>query len=91
MLGQGPVRSFRWDQPGKPVNLKSPEKPERDPLSESDLHQISKAWFYAAPLIDKDSVTAPFRLNGIPAGIIRLNSTKMAGTPFWNKIEVPLS
>jgi 3',5'-cyclic AMP phosphodiesterase CpdA len=91
VLGQGPVRSFKWDQPGRLVNLKSPEKPERDPLSESDLDQILKAWFYAAPWIDKDSVAAPFSLNGIPAGIISLNRTKMAGSPFWNKIEVPLS
>ena len=91
VLGQGSVRSFKWDQPGRLVNLKSPEKPERDPLSESDLNQISKAWLYAAPWIDKDSVAAPFNLNGIPAGIIRLNRTKMAGSPFWNKIEVPLS
>jgi 3',5'-cyclic AMP phosphodiesterase CpdA len=91
VLGQGPVRSFKWDQPGRLVNLKSPEKPERDPLSESDLKQVSKAWLFAAPWIDKDSVTVPFSVNGIPAGIFRLNRTRMAGSPFWNKIEVPLS
>ena len=89
--GKGIIRSFKWDEPGKLVNLITPEEPERKQLSDSDLNQISGAWLYAAPWIAMDSVPAPFTLNGVPAGIIRINRTSMAASPFWNKIEIPLN
>ncbi len=91
VLGQGVVRSFKWDEPGKLLNLKTPEKIKKDPLADNDLNQISKAWLYAAPWITQDSVFAPFAINGVPAGTIWMSRVKMSGSPFWNKIEVPLN
>jgi hypothetical protein len=91
VLGQGLVRSFKWDEPGKLTDLKSPAKTEKELLSDNDFTKISKAWLYAAPWIEKDSVAAPITINGIKAGTIKINSIKMAGSPFWNKIEVPLN
>jgi hypothetical protein len=91
VLGQGVVRSFKWDQPGKLVDLKSPGKIQKELLAESDFRQILKAWLYAAPWIEKDSVAAPFTVNGVQAGTIKINRVRMAGSPFWNKIEIPLN
>jgi hypothetical protein len=90
VLGNGVVRSFKWDQPGKLVNLKSPVLKENKPLAENDLKQIENAWFYAAPWTSEDSISAPFSINGVNAGIIKMSRAKMSGSPFWNKIEVPL-
>ena len=91
VLGQGLVRSFKWDEPGKLTDLKSPAKTAKELLSDKDFKQISKAWLYAAPWKEKDSVTVPFTVNGINAGIIEISGIKMAGSPFWNKIELPLN
>jgi hypothetical protein len=91
VLDQGLVRSFKWDEPGKLTDLKSPAKTEKELLSDNDFKKISKAWFYAAPWIEKDSVSAPISINGIKAGTIKISGIKMAGSPFWNKIEVPLN
>jgi hypothetical protein len=91
VLGSGLVRSFKWDEPGKLTDLKSPEKIQKNPITENDLQQISKAWLYAAPWILKDSVAAPFTINGVPAGTVKINRVKMAASPFWNKIEIPLN
>jgi hypothetical protein len=91
VLGQGVVRSFKWDQPGKPVDLKSPVHIDNNPLTDSDLKQIEKAWFYVAPWTDEDSINAPFSINNVPAGMLEMSRAKMAGSPFWNKIEVPLT
>jgi hypothetical protein len=91
VLDKGVVRSFKWDQPGRITDLKSPAKKVKDRLTENDLKQVSQAWLYAAPWIKEDSALAPFTLNGVPAGIIKFNRKKMAGSPFWNKTEVPLN
>jgi len=91
VLGQGLVRSFKWDEPGKLTDLKSPSKTKKELLSENDFKQISKAWLYAAPWIQRDSASAPFTINGIHAGTIEISGAKMAGSPFWNEIEVHLN
>ena len=82
---------FKWDEPGKLVDLKSPAKIQKEKVAESDMKQISKAWFYAAPWTRQDSVHAPFTINGVQGGTIRMDRVRMAGSPFWNKIEVPLN
>jgi hypothetical protein len=91
VLGQGIVRSFKWDEPGKLTDLKLAEKTVRDPVSENDISKVKAAWLYAAPWIEKDSVFAPVTINGIPAGAFDINRRKMAGSPFWNKVEIPLN
>jgi hypothetical protein len=91
VLGQGLVRSFKWDEPGKLTDLKTPAKTEKELLTDSDFKQISKGWLYAAPWVRQDSLTVPFSINGIKAGIIEISGVRMAGSPFWNKIEVPLN
>lgn len=91
VMGQGVIRSFKWDEPGKLMNLKSPVHIDKNPLRDSDFEQIEKAWFYAAPWTDEDSIIAPFSINGIPAGKLEMSAVKMAASPFWNKIEVPLN
>ena len=91
VLGQGVKRSFKWDQPGTLVNVKSPVNAEKKPLTEKDFKQIEKAWFYAAPWTNEDSIIAPFSINGVPAGTLEMNRVKMAGSPFWNKIEMSLN
>lgn len=91
VLGQGIVRSFRWDEPGKLMDLKSPEKAEKELLKENDMKQISKAWLYAAMWIQKDSISAPFTINGAPAGTIAINKQRMGASPFWNKTEASLT
>lgn len=91
VLGKGVTRSFKWDQPGTLVNIKSPVNVKKKPLTDNDFKQIEKAWFYAAPWTNEDSIIAPFSINGIPAGTLQMNRVKMAGSPFWNEIEVSLS
>ena len=91
ILGQGITRSFKWDQPGKLVDIKRPVNVETKPLIENDFKLIEKAWFYAAPWTDEDSIIAPLSINGVPAGALAMNKVKMAGSPFWNKIEVQLN
>jgi predicted phosphodiesterase len=91
VLGQGVVRSFKWSEPGIITDLKKPPVLRKEPVKENDLKTISKAWIYAAPWIEKDSVVAPFRINGVPVGTFKFDRKRMAGSPFWNKIEVPLN
>ena len=90
VLGQGLVHSFKWDEPGKLIDLKSPEKAIRQPIPENEMLEISKAWLYAALWIEKDSVSAPLEINGIPAGTFDISRRKMAASPFWNKVEILL-
>lgn len=90
VLNQGIVRSVKWDQPGILQDLKVPAAAEKYPLTDSNFRQIEKAWLYTAPWIDKDSTDAPFQINEIPSGVLHLSKVKMAASPFWNKIEVPL-
>jgi hypothetical protein len=89
--GEGVVRSFKWDKPGILTDLESPEKAEGELLPVDAMKQIGSAWLYTAPWTSEDSVAAPFTINGIPAGLIEINRKKMAGSPFWNKTEVPLT
>lgn len=89
--GEGIVRSFKWDKPGRLIDLKTPESEERGLLEENDLNQISKAWLYCAPWIKKDSLQAPFSINGVQAGNIKISSAELASYSFWNKLELPLS
>lgn len=90
VLGHGIIRSLKWEKPGELVNLKSPEKIVKETLTNNDFGQIYKAWLYAAPWTQDDSVRAPFTINGVSAGIIGFSSARSAGSPFWNEIEVPL-
>jgi hypothetical protein len=90
VLGQGVVSSFRWDRPGELIDSKSPVPGEKISLTDSDLVKIEKAWFYAAPWTEEDSIDAPFSINGVPCGILGMSRKEMASSPFWNKIEVPL-
>lgn len=91
VLGQGIKRSFKWDEAGKLTDIKSPVTSEGDQITDKNLGQIEKAWIYAAPWTERDSVHTPFNINGVPAGTLKISRAKMAGSPFWNKIEVPLS
>ena len=90
VLGEGIVRSVRWDQPGVLHDLKVPAAAEENPVADSDFKQIEKAWLYAAPWIDKDSTDAPFLINGTQSGVLHISKAKMAASPFWNTIEVLL-
>lgn len=91
VTGQGVVRSFKWSEPGFITDLKKPPVKGKRQIKEDDLKHISKAWIYAAPWIEKDSVAAPFNVNAIQAGTLRFDRKRMAASPFWNKIEVPLN
>jgi len=91
VLGQGILHSFKWDKSGELINLVSPVYEEKDTLNDSDFKNIEKAWLYAAPWTDEDSIIAPFSINGVPAGKLEISRKKMAASPFWNKIEIPLS
>jgi hypothetical protein len=80
-----------WEEPGKLIDLKTPGRAKKEPLSVNDLKKISKAWLYAAPWIQKDSVIAPFIINGVPAGTIDIKRRTMSASPFWNKTESPIN
>jgi 3',5'-cyclic AMP phosphodiesterase CpdA len=90
VLGQGVVRSFKWSEPGKLVDLKAPQKVQKEAVTESNMQQITKAWLYAAPWIERDSVLAGVSINGVKAGTFAITRKKMAASPFWNKIELPV-
>ncbi len=90
ILGQGVKRSFKWDEPGKLADIKSPVASYGNLITENDLQHIEKAWIYAAPWTNEDSVNTPIIINNVPAGIIQINRAKIAGSPFWNKIEVAI-
>lgn len=90
VLGEGIVRSFKWDEPGILIDLKSPEKAEGEILPVDAMKQIDSAWLYTAPWTNEELVKAPFSINGIPAGTIEITRKRMAGSPFWNKTEIPL-
>jgi hypothetical protein len=91
VLGQGVLRSFKWDQPGRLIDLIVPSTVEQNQVTDNDLRQIDKAWFYAAPWTKDESVNAPLIINEVPAGTIEIGRARMAYSPFWNKIEVQLS
>jgi hypothetical protein len=89
-LGGGLTRSYKWDEPGKIVDLVVPAKADKDPVAASDFDQIREAWLYTSLWTDEDSISAPFLINDIPAGNLVMNKSRMAYSPFWNKIEVAL-
>ncbi len=90
VLGEGVVRSFKWDEPGILTDLISPEKAIGELLPVDAMKQVDSAWLYTAPWTNEDLVNVPFSVNGIPAGTIEITRRRMAGSPFWNKTEIPL-
>ena len=90
VLGEGVVRSFKWDEPGILTDLKSPEKTIGELLPVDAMKQADSAWLYTAPWTNEELVNAPFSINGVPAGTIEITRKRMAGSPFWNKTEIPL-
>lgn len=90
VLGKGVVRSFMWKEPGKLTDLITPDKEDGPAVKEADLGNVSEAWLYAAPWIEKDSVKAPVMINGVKAGAIEISRKNMAASPFWNKTELPI-
>jgi hypothetical protein len=91
VLGEGIIRSYTWNEPGKLIDLKIPVQKVSIPLTEGDLNKIEKAWLYAAPWTLEDSILAPISINGKSCGILNMSKARMAYSPFWNKIEVPLN
>ena len=90
VLGEGVIHSVKWDEPGMLTDLNAPVRKVGSTLNAMDLGQIETAWLYAAPWTDEESVSAPFRINGVPAGKLEMTRKRMAASPFWNKIEIPL-
>jgi hypothetical protein len=90
LLGQDVIRSYKWDKPGEIVDLIKPQVETGVELKEVDFSNIKKAWLYAAPWTKQETVTAPFKINGIDAGELDMSRNAVAYSPFWNKIEVPL-
>ncbi len=90
ILGEGVIRSYTWNEPGKLIDLKIPAQKEKIPITGKEFKNIEKAWFYAAPWTTEDSITAPLSINGSQFGELIMSKAKMAFSPFWNKIEIPL-
>lgn len=90
VLGRGKVRSFKWDEPGKIVDLKAPEKINGSPVKEADLDQIEQAWLYVSLWTEENSIKAPVLINNKPAGQLLLDKSTMAYSPFWNKREIAI-
>lgn len=90
VLGEGVIRSVEWNEPGLLKDIRVPVKKEGKPLDPGKFDQIAEAWLYAAPWTDEENIAATFRINNIPAGKLEMNKARMAGSPFWNKIEIPL-
>ena len=91
VLGHGVIRSFRWDKPGRIIDLIVPAQAEKRSFTDDNLPQIEKAWYYAALWTMEDSVTVPLLINGVPAGTLAMSRKKMSSSPFWNKVEIPLN
>lgn len=88
VLGKGLTRSVTWNDPGMPVDIMTHPVSEGEIINE--FSGVEKAWLYTAPWTDEDSVSAPFLINGIPAGRLEISRIKMAASPFWNKTELLL-
>ena len=86
VLGQGVVRSYKWDEPGKLVDVKTVTVPQSDRLSNDDFRHIRSAWLYCCPWIIKDSARLPVSINGVHAGDLEISRAKMAYSPFWNSV-----
>ncbi len=91
VLGEGVVRSFMWEKPGHIVDIKGPKPQKGKQLKSIKPGQIEKAWLYVAPWTKEKSVNTPFSVNGVPAGIVKINGRYVRYSPFWNRVEVPLS
>jgi hypothetical protein len=90
LLGQDAIRSYKWDRPGEIVDLITPAVKTGVELTENDFSHIKKAWLYAAPWTEQETVTATVKINGVDAGELDMSREAVAYSPFWNKIEVPL-
>lgn len=91
IVGRGLTRSYKWDEPGKLVDLVVPPvTANKDQLTAEDLNHIEQAWLYTSVWTDEDSISAPFMINGVPAGNLVMNKSRMAYSPFWNKMEITL-
>jgi hypothetical protein len=90
-LGQGLIHSFSWDEPGVISEIIAPPDENAGSLISSDLEHVKNAWLYASPWTDEDSLVAPFSINGVEAGKLKISKKGMAASPFWNTVEVPLN
>ncbi|MFH1966074.1 MAG: metallophosphoesterase [Acidobacteriota bacterium] len=91
VLGEGVVRSFMWEKPGHLVDIKEPKHQKGKQIKSIKPGQIKKAWLYVAPWTNEESVSTPLSVNGVPAGTVKINGRYVSYSPFWNRVEVPLS
>jgi hypothetical protein len=91
VLEKGNVHSFKWNKPGEIINLKEPVPAAIHKITDTDFENIEHAWLYTAPYTEQKNVKIPFTINGINAGIMDLSNTINDFSPFWDKLEVPIS
>jgi len=91
VAGKGVLLSYKWNSPGQIVEITPEITHEKSPVTKDDLLHIEKAWYYAAPWTSEDSISVPLMINGADAGTLDLTRARMAYSPFWNKIEIPLN
>jgi len=91
VLDKGNLHSFKWEKPGEIINLKEPVPAAVKKITDTDFENIEQAWLYTAPYTEQKHVKIPFTINGVDAGILDLSNTINDFSPFWDKLEVPIS
>lgn len=84
--GQGTVREFAWQEPGKLVDVKAPEPERAAGVTEQALRQVRRAAVVFCPW-SEERVKLGVILNGRPVGEVEVAPTH---TPFWGETRLSI-